>query len=217
MRIQQRRLLRGLYQPPAQRHRGQSQSHARRRLSAGRLQRHRLGPRPRARPPPPPSPRNRPIRVRHPQTNSPPPDGRHNTPRGPAPPCPFTIEADSSVTAPFNLNPRPLTIAKDGSAAGPAEDQFNNGGSFGACTSPQPNGTVVKVKATPAAGSELVAISGTGSAPARGPAPPHPLPPATAQSGFGTLKPIPRPPTVATTRPGARPRPAPSRSKPTAR
>ncbi len=80
------------------------------------------------------------------------------------PPCTFTINANSSVTATFNLIPRTLAIIENGTGAGAVECEFNNGGSFGACTSPQPNGTLVKVKATANAGSELTAFSGTGSA-----------------------------------------------------
>ena len=78
--------------------------------------------------------------------------------------CSFTIEANSSVTAAFNPIPRTLTITKEGTGTGSVECKYNGAGSFGACTSPQPNGTLVEVKASAGPGSELTALSGTGSA-----------------------------------------------------
>ena len=82
-------------------------------------------------------------------------------------PCSFTITANSSVTATFNLVPpaeSTLTITKAGTGAGEVKCKFN-GGSAGACTSPQPNGTSVEIIATANAGSEFAGFSaGTGSA-----------------------------------------------------
>ena len=80
-------------------------------------------------------------------------------------PCTFTIEANSAVTATFNLIPRTLTITKNGTGTGTVECEINSGGSFGACAASYPNGTVVKVKATANGGSEFVNFNGgTGSA-----------------------------------------------------
>ena len=79
-------------------------------------------------------------------------------------PCSFTLEANSAVTATFSLIPRTLTISEAGTGTGTIKCKFN-GGSAGACTSPQPNGTAVEVIATANAGSEFAGFSsGTGSA-----------------------------------------------------
>jgi hypothetical protein len=79
-------------------------------------------------------------------------------------PCSFTIEANSAVTATFKLTPRTLTITEAGTGTGAVKCKFN-GGSAGACTSPQPNGTSVEVSAIANAGSEFTGFSsGTGSA-----------------------------------------------------
>ena len=77
--------------------------------------------------------------------------------------CVLTMSSAKEVHATFALQPT-LTINKTGTGSGSVECEFNNGGTFGACTSPQPNGTLVKVKATANAGSELTSFSGTGSA-----------------------------------------------------
>jgi hypothetical protein len=74
-------------------------------------------------------------------------------------PCTFTIEADSSLTATFNLIPRTLTITKAGSGTGEVKCEAN-GGPAEACAPSYPNGTSVKLKATPGAGSELAGFSG---------------------------------------------------------
>ena len=79
-------------------------------------------------------------------------------------PCAFTLEANSAVTATFTPISRTLTITKAGTGNGEVKCKFN-GGSAGACTSPQPNGTTVELIATAAAGSEFTGFSaGTGSA-----------------------------------------------------
>ncbi|HEY7949826.1 MAG TPA: hypothetical protein VID51_03215 [Solirubrobacterales bacterium] len=78
--------------------------------------------------------------------------------------CEVTMDASRSVTATFNLIPRTLLVAKAGTGAGTVQCKFN-GGSAGACTSPQPNGTTVEIIATANAGSTFVGFSGgTGSA-----------------------------------------------------
>ena len=79
-------------------------------------------------------------------------------------PCSFTLNANSSVTATFNLIPRTLTVTKAGTGDGTIQCKFN-GGSAGACTSPQPNGTSVEIIATANGGSTFAGFSsGTGSA-----------------------------------------------------
>jgi hypothetical protein len=79
-------------------------------------------------------------------------------------PCSFTLNANSSVTATFTLIPRTLTVTKAGTGSGTVQCKFN-GGSAGACTSPQPNGTTVEIIATASAGSTFAGFSGgTGSA-----------------------------------------------------
>jgi hypothetical protein len=80
-------------------------------------------------------------------------------------PCgPFTIEANSSVTATFNAIPRTLTITKDGTGTGEVLCKVN-GGSAGACLASYPNGTPLELVATPDSGSEFVNFNnGTGSA-----------------------------------------------------
>jgi hypothetical protein len=79
-------------------------------------------------------------------------------------PCSFTITANSSVTATFNLIPRTLAITTAGTGTGEVKCKFN-GGSAGTCTSPQPNGTSVEIIATANVGSEFAGFSsGTGSA-----------------------------------------------------
>jgi hypothetical protein len=78
--------------------------------------------------------------------------------------CEVEMNADKTVEAVFEpLSEATLTINKTGSGTGTVECKFG-AGSFGACTSPQPNGTAVEVKATASAGSELASLSGTGSA-----------------------------------------------------
>ncbi|HEY5708513.1 MAG TPA: hypothetical protein VIS51_03890 [Solirubrobacterales bacterium] len=79
-------------------------------------------------------------------------------------PCSFTLNANSSVTATFNLIPRTLSVTTAGTGGGTIQCKFN-GGSAGACTSPQPNGTSVEIIATANAGSTFAGFSsGTGSA-----------------------------------------------------
>ncbi|HEX6752140.1 MAG TPA: hypothetical protein VF093_00940 [Solirubrobacterales bacterium] len=79
-------------------------------------------------------------------------------------PCSFTLNANSAVTATFTLIPRTLTVTKVGTGTGTVQCKFN-GGSAGACTSPQPNGTTVEIIATANAGSTFAGFSGgTGSA-----------------------------------------------------
>ena len=73
-------------------------------------------------------------------------------------PCAFTIEANSAVTATFTPISRTLTVAKAGAGSGEVKCKFN-GGSAGACASPQPNGTTVEIIATAAAGSEFTGYS----------------------------------------------------------
>jgi hypothetical protein len=74
------------------------------------------------------------------------------------------MSAAKSVGAVFTLIPRTLSITKAGTGSGEVKCKFN-GGSAGACTSPQPNGTAVEVLATANAGSTFAGYSaGTGSA-----------------------------------------------------
>ncbi len=78
--------------------------------------------------------------------------------------CKVTMSAAKSVGAVFNLIPRTLSITKAGTGTGEVKCKFN-GGSAGACTSPQPNGTAVEVIATANPGSTFAGFSaGTGSA-----------------------------------------------------
>ncbi len=78
--------------------------------------------------------------------------------------CKVTMSSAKAVGAVFNLIPRTLSITKTGTGTGEVKCKFN-GGSAGACTSPQPNGTAVEVLATANAGSTFAGFSaGTGSA-----------------------------------------------------
>jgi hypothetical protein len=78
--------------------------------------------------------------------------------------CEVEMNADKTVEAVFDGIPRTLTIAKAGTGSGEVKCKFN-GGSAGACTSPQPNGTTVELIATAGAGSEFTGFSsGAGSA-----------------------------------------------------
>jgi hypothetical protein len=78
--------------------------------------------------------------------------------------CEVTMDAAKTVSATFNLIPRTLSVTKAGTGAGTVQCKFN-GGSAGACTSPQPNGTSVEIIATPSASSTFAGFSGgTGSA-----------------------------------------------------
>jgi Divergent InlB B-repeat domain len=78
--------------------------------------------------------------------------------------CKVTMSAAKAVSAKFEPIPRTLSIAKAGTGTGEVKCKLN-GGSAGACTSPQPNGTAVEVLATANTGSSFAAYSaGTGSA-----------------------------------------------------
>ncbi len=78
--------------------------------------------------------------------------------------CKVEMNTDKTVKATFTLIPRTLTITEAGTGTGAVKCKFN-GGSAGACTSPQPNGTTVEIIATANAGSEFAGFSsGTGSA-----------------------------------------------------
>ena len=78
--------------------------------------------------------------------------------------CKVTMSAAKAVGAVFTPIPRTLSITKAGTGTGEVKCKFN-GGSAGACTSPQPNGTAVEVLATANPGSSFAAYSaGTGSA-----------------------------------------------------
>jgi hypothetical protein len=74
-------------------------------------------------------------------------------------PCTFTIEANSSLTATFDLIPRTLTITKAGTGTGEVKCKVGAGPEE-ACAASYPNGSSVKVIATPSAGSELSGFSG---------------------------------------------------------
>jgi len=76
--------------------------------------------------------------------------------------CEVTMNAEHSVGAVFDLEPT-LAINESGSGSGSVECEVNGGG-LETCPSPIPSGSNVKVVATPASGSELGAVSGTGSA-----------------------------------------------------
>jgi hypothetical protein len=80
-----------------------------------------------------------------------------------ASPCEFTLEADSEVTVEFALENRSLTIAETGAGTGAVECEVDGGG-LEPCPISVSNGSSVKVVASADAGSELGAISGTGSA-----------------------------------------------------
>jgi hypothetical protein len=91
--------------------------------------------------------------------------GTSTTCAGSTNPCEVVIGANNvTATAQFTLIPRTLSIVKNGTGGGEVECKFNNAGPFGPCASPQPNGTVVRVRATPDAHSELSALTGNGSA-----------------------------------------------------
>ncbi len=78
--------------------------------------------------------------------------------------CEVTMDAAKTVTATFNLIPRTLSVTKAGTGTGTVQCKFN-GGSVGACASPQPNGTLVEIVATANAGSTFAGFGGgTGSA-----------------------------------------------------
>jgi hypothetical protein len=78
--------------------------------------------------------------------------------------CEVEMNADKTVKATFTLIPRTLTVTEAGAGEGAVKCKFN-GGSAGACTSPQPNGTSVELIAFAEAGSEFAGFSaGTGSA-----------------------------------------------------
>jgi hypothetical protein len=84
-----------------------------------------------------------------------------------ASPCEFTITAASSVSVEFTLEgpvELPLTVSKTGTGTGTVTVECEEGTGFVACTSPIAEGTEVKVTATPATGSELTSLAGTGSA-----------------------------------------------------
>jgi Divergent InlB B-repeat domain len=74
-------------------------------------------------------------------------------------PCTFTIEANSSLTATFDLIPRTLTITKAGTGTGEVKCKVGAGPEE-ACAASYPNGSSVKVIATPSEGSEFSAFSG---------------------------------------------------------
>jgi hypothetical protein len=78
--------------------------------------------------------------------------------------CKVKMDADKTVKAIFTPISRTLTITEAGTGSGEVKCKFD-GGSAGACTSPQPNGTAVEVIATAKAGSTFAGFSsGTGSA-----------------------------------------------------
>ncbi len=75
------------------------------------------------------------------------------------------MDADKAVEAVFDLKPPvTLTITPAGTGSGTVQCKFN-GGSAGACASPQPNGTAVEIIATANSGSTFAGFSGgSGSA-----------------------------------------------------
>jgi hypothetical protein len=78
--------------------------------------------------------------------------------------CVVMTSSAKTVHATFSPIPRTLTIAEAGTGTGQVKCKFN-GGSAGACTSPQPNGTAVEIIATADVGSTFAGFSaGTGSA-----------------------------------------------------
>jgi Divergent InlB B-repeat domain/Collagen triple helix repeat (20 copies) len=73
-------------------------------------------------------------------------------------PCSFTIEADSTVTATFNLIQRTLTINEGGGGSGSVECDTGSGPE--ACAATYPDGTEVTAIATAESGSEFKQWSG---------------------------------------------------------
>ena len=79
-------------------------------------------------------------------------------------PCPFTLEADSALTATFTQITHTIAITKAGTGTGTVECKFG-AGAFGTCEGPHNEGEAVEVKATPAAHSTFAGFSaGSGSA-----------------------------------------------------
>jgi hypothetical protein len=82
-----------------------------------------------------------------------------------ASPCTFTITEDSSVTVAFALESEPFSVSEPGSGTGTVEcEDSTEGGGFGACAATYPFGHTIKVSASPDAGSELSALTGSGAA-----------------------------------------------------
>jgi hypothetical protein len=82
-------------------------------------------------------------------------------------PCKFTITADSTLAIEFAKTPTPedkLTITETGLGHGTVTCEEEGKGSPGVCATEYDEGTKLVVTATPAGGSELGTISGTGSA-----------------------------------------------------
>jgi hypothetical protein len=73
--------------------------------------------------------------------------------------CEVTMSAAKSVDAKFDLIPRTLTITKAGTGTGEVKCKVGAGPEE-ACAASYPNGSSVKVIATPSAGSELSGFSG---------------------------------------------------------
>jgi hypothetical protein len=73
--------------------------------------------------------------------------------------CEVTMSAAKSVGAKFDLIPRTLTITKAGTGTGEVKCKVGAGPEE-ACAASYPNGSSVKVIATPSAGSELSGFSG---------------------------------------------------------
>jgi hypothetical protein len=88
--------------------------------------------------------------------------GSPGTCTGTTSPCLVTMGGAVTLKAGSALESEALTINESG--PGGVECEFAHSSTFGACTSPQPYGTDVKVKATPDLGAELSSLSGTGSA-----------------------------------------------------
>jgi hypothetical protein len=83
-------------------------------------------------------------------------------------PCTFTANADGTVSVEFKLETTPPTthtlgITKTGTGTGTVTCKID-GGTAAACPSTVDDGDTVEVIATPDTGSELGAVSGTGSA-----------------------------------------------------
>jgi List-Bact-rpt repeat protein len=74
--------------------------------------------------------------------------------------CAFTINADSSVNAPFPLIQRSLTINKAGTGNGSFE--CDSGSGFGSCQASYADGTTITVKAIPNGSSTFAGWSGGG-------------------------------------------------------